>query len=145
MMEDPYDAYAPIIPDLARSWTIHESLEGVTFHFREDTTWHYGELFTCEDARFSLETMITDNGITASYMQHLLTNVALEEMACLSDVTLEIKFEDPTAVPLHAFSHPYALIFNKAWFVEGGEEAMFQDVSMGLGPFIMEGKSVRWH
>ncbi len=135
VMEDPYDAYAPIIPDLARSWTIHESLEGVTFHFREDTTWHNGELFTCEDARFSLETMITGNGITASYMQHLLTNVVLEEMSCLNDVTLEIKFEDPTAIPLHAFSHPYALIFNKAWFQEGGEEALFLDVSMGLGPF----------
>ena len=143
VMENRYDAYAPVIPDLARNWAIHESLEGVTFQFREGTTWHNGESFTCEDARYSFETMITGNGITASYMQHLLTNVVMEQMSCLNDTSLEVKFQDPTAIPLHAFSHPYALIFNKAWFHYGGEDAMFEDVSIGLGPFTWrEGQSV---
>ena len=134
-MEDPYDPYGPVIPDLAQSWEAHEGQDGVTFHFRENATWHNGERFFCEDARFSFETMITGEGLTYSYMQPRLDYMATEEMECLNDLTLRVKFTGPTAVPLHAFSNTGALVFNKHWFLEGGEEAMFVDVSMGIGPF----------
>ena len=143
VMEDPYDAYAPVIPDLAEDWEIHEGQDGVTFYLRDDATWHNGEPFTCEDARFSFETMITGNGLSQSHMQNKLTNVLLDEMICFDNLTLEVKLGDPTAIPLHSFSNPLALVFNKAWFEAGGEEAMFQDISMGIGPFKwMEGQRV---
>ena len=135
VMENPYDAYAPVVPDLAKGWEIHDSLDGVTFHFREGTTWHNGEPFVCEDARFSFETMITEEGITASYMQSRLAQVVVDEMTCLDDMTLEINFSGPTAIPLHSLSNRRALVFNKAWFQAGGEEAMFEDVTMGIGPY----------
>ena len=135
VMENPYDPRGPMVPDLAKEWTIHDSLDGVTFHFREGVTWHNGEPFVCEDARFTFETMITERGITSSRMKHYLTHVVLEKMTCLDDLTLGVKFSDPTAIPLHPFAHRDALVFNKAWFLEGGEEAMFLDVNMGIGPF----------
>ena len=144
VMADPYNPGGPVIPDLARRWEIHEAGDGVTFHFREFalwhpedhfTTWESGKPFTCEDARFSLETMITGNGLTSSYMQEHLSNIALREMVCLDDVRLEVKFDGPTAIPLHSLSNSRAIVFNKAWFQEGGEEAMFNDISMGIGPF----------
>ena len=59
LMENPYDADGPVIPDLAESWKIQDSFDGVIFHFREGTTWHNGDPFVCEDTRFSFETMIT--------------------------------------------------------------------------------------
>ena len=34
VMENPYDAGAPLLPELAKSWTIHDDLAGVTFDFR---------------------------------------------------------------------------------------------------------------
>ena len=77
VMENPYDARTLVIPDLAKAWTIHGGLDGVTFHFREGTTWHNGEPFACEDARFSFETMITEEGITGSYMKNRLAHVLL--------------------------------------------------------------------
>ena len=147
VMEDPYDSSGPLIPDLVAGWEVHEGHDGVTFYFREGATWHNGEPFVCEDARFSFETMITGEEITSSYtssyMRSRLAHVILEEMVCFDDSTLEIKFYGPTAIPLHAFSHYRALIFNKAWFQEGGEDAMFTDVSMGIGPFKwLEGQRV---
>ena len=135
VMEDPYDAGGPVIPDLAAEWEIHEGHDGVTFHFREGTTWHSGELFACEDARFSLQTMITGNGLTSSYMQGHLDHIEVDQMVCFDNARLEIKFDGPTAIPLHAFSHYRALVFNKAWFLQGGEDAMFADASVGIGPF----------
>ena len=136
VMENPYDPGEPIVPDLAEEWTNHESLDGVTFHFREGVTWHSGEPFVCEDVRFSFETMITGEGLTSSYMKGRLSNVALEEMACLDDLTLQIRLSEPTAIPLHAFKHRNALVFNKAWFLEGRRRRhVCQDVSVGIGPF----------
>ena len=51
-------------------------------------------------------------------------------MECVDDLTLKIKFKAPTAPALLSFTEPNAFIFNKAWFEEGGEEAMFQDISL---------------
>ena len=151
VMENPYDSGAPIIPDLAQSWEVAEGLNGITFNFRPGTTWHNGDAFTCEDARFSFETMITEVGITASYMKSRLANVGdstgdgIHGLSCVDDMTLQMNFVGPSseAVLLLPLANRRAQIFNKAWFLEGGEDVMFQDVGMGLGPFIWrDGQSV---
>ena len=36
---------------------------------------------------------------------------------------------------LAQLSNRRGIVFNKKWFLEGGEDAMFQDASVGLGPF----------
>ncbi len=136
VMENPYDSGAPIIPDLAQSWELGEDLDAITFNFRPGTTWHNGDAFTCEDARFSFETMRTGEGITASYMKSRLANV--DTFTCVDDMTFEMKFSGPSgeSVLLLPIANRRAQIFNKAWFEAGGEDAMFQDVSVGLGPFM---------
>ena len=144
VMENPYDSGAPIIPDLAQSWEINDNLDGITFNFRPGTTWHNGDAFTCEDTRFSFETMITENGITASYMKSRLANVGddsgagIHGLTCVDDMTFRIDFVGPSSesVLLLPLANRRAQTFNKKWFQEGGEEAMFQDVSVGLGPFM---------
>jgi ABC-type transport system substrate-binding protein len=138
VQENPYDSGAPEIPDLAQGWTLDEDFAGVTFRFHEGIKWHNGADFTCEDARFSLETMITGEGLTASYMKGRLAHVVLDELECLDDQTLAMQFEGPSAVPLLALTNRRAYIFNKAWFEAGGEEAMFQDISVGTGAFMWE-------
>ena len=124
-----------IIPDLAEGWTQEEDGSGITFHFAEGIEWHNGEAFTCEDARFTMETWITGNGITASAQKANFAFIDVADMECGDDLTLKIKFKAPTAPALLAFTDPNAFIFNKAWFEAGGEDAMFQDVSVGTGPF----------
>ena len=132
---NPYNA-GEIIPDLARGWTNHDDAQGLTLYFPEGIRWHNGAPFTCEDARFTLETMVTGNGLTASEMAGKLGFIDLDASSCLDDLTLELRFDQPSATSLLAFTDRAALIFNKAWFEEKGEEAMFNDISVGTGPFI---------
>ena len=143
VMEDPYDPGGPFVPDAAAGWDIHEDSQGITFQLREGVKWHNGDILTCEDARFSFETMATGAGLTASYMQGSLAHVNTDELTCEDDLSLSFRWMAPTGTPLLALSNRRAAIFNKAWFEAGGEEAMFQDVSVGTGPFMWaEGQTV---
>lgn len=136
IQDNPYDWRAPFIPALAYGWTVDSDLKGVTFYLKDGVKWHNGTDFTCEDARFTYETMITEEGITGSYMKNRLTDVDLDLLECVDDSTLKFRFTSPSAVPMLSFGNPAAMIFNKDWFLAGGEDAMFQDVSVGTGPFI---------
>ncbi len=147
VMENPYDSGGPIIPDLAESWDLADGLDGITFNLRHGVTWHNEEPFTCEDARFSFDTMKTGEGITASYMQSRLANVqeGAAGFSCVDDNTFQMDFTGPSgeSVLLLPLANRRAQIFNKAWFEAGGEDVMFQDVSVGLGPFMWrEGQEV---
>lgn len=138
VQENPYDFTGEAIPDLAESWTIHDDNMGVTFYFHEGITWHNGAAFTCEDARFSVETMVTAEGLTNGYMKGRLSHLDLGGLACEDDLTLNMRFISATSIPLLTLTNRRAYIFNKAWFEAGGETAMFQDVSVGTGAFIWE-------
>jgi ABC-type transport system substrate-binding protein len=139
----PYHTTAELVPDLAYGWTVHDDSQGVTFFLREGVKWHNGAAFTCEDARFTFHTIITSEGITTAYLGGLFTNVAEGSPTCLDDHTLEFRLTAPSAIPMQAITDDDALIFNKEWFLAGGEDAMFQDISVGTGPFIWsEGQSV---
>jgi peptide/nickel transport system substrate-binding protein len=143
MQDNPYVPGSPFIPGLAYGWTVDADLQGVTFYLKDNAQWHNGAPFVCEDARFAYETMITGEGLTRPYMQIRLTNVVLSELACLDDYTLKFRFDAPNAVPLLNFGNPATVIFNKEWFLANGEDAMFQDVSVGTGPFAWrEGQTV---
>ena len=140
--EDPYQA-GRIIPDLAKDWVDATDLQGITINFEDDIKWHNGDDFTCEDARFTIETMITGNGITASEMAGKLSHIDLTKTSCENDRTLKIGFKGASSTALLAFTDRAFLIFNKEWFEDGGEDAMFNDVSVGTGPFMWaDGQSV---
>ena len=140
--DSPYDN-TMIIPDLAEGWTLDEGVTGATFYFHDNITWHNGEPFVCEDARFTFETWITGNGITASANKANFSFIDLDKTSCIDDLTLHIGYKGPTAPALLALTRSTATMFNKKWFQEGGEEAMFQDISVGTGAYIWrEGQSV---
>ena len=140
--DSPYDN-TKIIPDLAKGWTIDDDVAGATFYFHDNITWHNGEPFVCEDARFTFETWITGNGVTASSNKANFSFIDMDSSSCLDDHTLYLKYEGPTAPAMLALTRSNALMFNKNWFLENGEDAMFQDLSMGTGPYVwQEGQSV---
>ena len=113
--EDPYQS-GVIIPDLAKEWSQSSDLQSITFTFEDDIKWHNGADFTCEDARFSIETMITGEGITASEMAGKLSNIDIGQSSC-DGGKLKLQFEGPSATPLLPFTDRGFLIFNKDWFV----------------------------
>ena len=135
--ENPYQA-GQVVPDLAAGWTMAEDATSITFRFHDNITWHQGQAFACEDARFWIETMLTGEGVTASAQKSNLSFINLDTTKCVDDLTLEVGFNGPSAVALLAFARANAVVFNKEWFLANGEEAMFQDVSQGTGPFLWE-------
>ena len=140
--DNPYEA-GKIIPDLARGWTNHDNATGVTMFFREGTTWQDGEPFTCEDARFTLETMVTGEGLTCSEMQGRLGFLDMDTSSRVDDMTLELNFVEPNATAMLAFTDQAAVMFNKAWFEANGEDAMFTYITVGTGPFTWDdGQSI---
>ena len=60
----------------------------------------------------------------------------MASVQCTGDLDLEFRWNAPTGTPLLALGNRRASVFNKAWFEAGGEDAMFQDVSVGTGPFM---------
>lgn len=46
------------IPDLAKSWKVSRNGLVWTFYLRKDVTWHDGEPFTAEDAKFTFDTIL---------------------------------------------------------------------------------------
>ena len=140
--DSPYDN-TKIIPDLAKGWTIDDDVAGATFYLHDNVTWHNGEPFVCEDARFTFETWVTGEGITASSNGANFSFLDIENSSCLDDHTLYLKYYGPTAPAMLALTRSTALMFNKSWFLENGEDAMFQDLSVGTGPYVwQEGQSV---
>ena len=135
-----------IIPDLAMGWTQQDDATGITFVFNYNFTWHgsaNGASFVCEDARFWLQTMLTGDGLTASAQKGNSGFIDLAATSCLDDNTLEVAYKSPSAIGLLAFTKADAVMFNKAWFEACGEDSMFQDLSIGTGPFMWEeGQSV---
>ena len=132
--EDPYNAGA-IIPDLASNWQDASDLTGITINFEDGIKWHNGDDFTCEDARFTIETMITGKGLTASEMAGKLGFIDLDKTSCANDTSLHIGFTGQSTTALLTFTDRAFVIFNKKWFEDGGEDVMFNDVSVGTGPF----------
>ena len=143
--EDPYSP-GKIIPDLASSWEQDADGQGLTFKFVEGINWHDGQPFVCEDARYTIETMIkgeSDGRLTASEMGAKLAFLDLANTSCKDDARLHVRYSGGTDTAMVAFIDRGFLIFQKDWFLDGGEDAMFQDVSVGTGPFIWEpGQSV---
>ena len=140
--DSPYDN-TKIIPDLAQGWTIDDDVAGATFYLHDNVTWHNGEPFVCEDARFTFETWITGEGITASSNSANFSFLDIDASHCVDDHTLYLKYKGPTAPAMLALTRSTALMFNKKWFLENGEDAMFQDLSVGTGPYVwQEGQSV---
>jgi peptide/nickel transport system substrate-binding protein len=136
--EDPYSP-GKIVPDLASSWEQDSDGQGLTFKFVEGINWHDGQAFVCEDANYTIDTMINgeaDGRITASEMGAKLAFI--ESSSCNDDTRLHVRYSGGTDTALVAFIDRGFLVFQKDWFLEGGEDAMFQDVSVGTGPFIWE-------
>ena len=86
---------------------------------------------------------LQDANPTPSFGGFGLSFIDLDDTTCDPDGSLNMRFNGPSSTALFAFVNRAFLVFNKAWFEEGEEAVMFNDVSVGTGPFMWEsGQSV---
>lgn len=83
-------------PRLAESWTVSDDGLQITFHLRDDVTWHDGTPFTARDVEFGFNT-ITDPDTLTAYAEDYNQVTRFE---VLDDFTFRVSYDKPYAPAL---------------------------------------------
>lgn len=109
---------------LANSWEFNDDKTAVTFHLREDATFHSGDPVTAEDVKYSMETNMERPGMASSKDK-------IKEINAVDEHTVEVKLAYPRESILFEFATPTWGIMNKSYVEEKGEEAFISPDGSG--------------
>ncbi|MDA1096645.1 MAG: ABC transporter substrate-binding protein, partial [Chloroflexi bacterium] len=133
-------------PDLATSW--EQSADGLSwaFHFRDDVKWSDGVAFTCADAKWSLDSIRTGEGLKRSpAATHFL---AVNTINCTDDRTMVINLKQPKASLLTVVGLPFNQIRPKHVYENNFDVLREQPPTVGTGPFkiadFVPGEKIRF-
>jgi peptide/nickel transport system substrate-binding protein len=121
-----------IQPDLALSW--EQSPDGLSWTFRlvPDAEFHDGQPFTCEDAKWMIDTVRTGEGLTFSPRGVHLSAVTSVECADAATMVVRLSQPKPTLPDVLAFTH--LQVFPRHLY--GNDlDALRTGPSVGTGPF----------
>ena len=127
-LHDTLVAFSPdgdFIPMLAESWEEAEDGMSITFHLRDDVTFHNGDPFTADDAVYTLDTMLS-NPRNAVYQDYF------NGYEKVDDYTICIYKKAPYTKLLVALAE-YAYILPKEYHSSNPEG--FDEAPVGCGPY----------
>lgn len=115
-------------PQLAKSWEVKDGTVW-TFHLRDDVTFHNGEPFDAEAAKFNLDMIIAPDSKSAWHSQ---LSSLIEKVEVIGPYTLQVTtFKPaPTLLVILAFQEMVA----PKYYMEKGPEG-FEAAPVGTGPF----------
>jgi len=133
------------IPGFAESWT--PSADGLTWTFkiRPGMTWSDGSPATCEDARFTYQTVLdaTAQEVTlgSGYLEPYLTNAGLSAVSCSDPQTLvvETEFANPLIVQAYVPILPKS-VWGDLTLAQIAGEFKNEPPVVGTGPYV----AVEW-
>jgi peptide/nickel transport system substrate-binding protein len=112
------------VPRLASSWELTEDGRVLTFHLRSGVRWHDGVPFTSRDVLFTYRRTIDPaSGARADQFQEI------EEVTAPDDLTLKVRFRQPTVLALDMWKVP---IVAEHLYASGRPSAT---LPVGTGPF----------
>ena len=128
------DAAGNLIPSLATEW---EAIDDVTWQFklREGVTFHDGDVFNAEDAKFSLERLIDPD--TASPIVEL---AALDHVDIVDEYTINLVLKHPDPIIPNKLVMFGGVMLSKE-YTEAHEADYLALNPNGTGPY----KFVSWH
>jgi len=91
-----YDKDINLVGDLARSWDISDDGLVITFHLRDDVTWHDGKPFTAHDVLYTYQVTIDPKTPTAYAGDFLKVSKA----EVIDDFTFRVTYDEPFAPAL---------------------------------------------
>jgi ABC-type transport system substrate-binding protein len=128
--------YWNVVGDLAESW--EQSTDGLTwtFHFHDGVTWSDGTPFTCADAKWSLDTMRTGEGLRRS--PRAVQFKAVSTIECPDDRTMVVRLARPQPAFLEVLAMGPNMVFPKH-IAEGNLDAWRENpLHVSTGPFRLQ-------
>ncbi|WP_373687735.1 ABC transporter substrate-binding protein [Clostridium tagluense] len=127
-----HDKNNKVIPGLAKSWTIDKATNTYTFMLRNDVKWHDGKIFTAEDVKFTLETIMNPKNsseIASNYED-------ITKIEVVDKTTLKITLKAPNVAMLDYLT----IGILPKHLLEGKDIATdkFNQSPTGTGPFKVE-------
>src|SRR5258708_39615978 len=105
-----YD-YTKFEPELAESWEVAPDKSAITFHLRQDATFHDGAKVSAKDVKWSLERAIAVGGFPAIQMGASEMKAA-DQFVVIDDKTIKVTFPKPNKLELPNLAVPVAQILN---------------------------------
>ncbi len=135
ILHNIYDTPLKMMPDgskvglLAETWDISEDGMEYTLHLREGVTFSNGNPFNADDIVFSL-----DGAAATPAGKTLLINYDYSEK--VDDYTVIVHLTAPYGAFENSLSSRYALIVDKEYFDEVGEDG-YNEAPVGTGPYML--------
>lgn len=127
-----HNADNKIVPSLAESWSFDKDTNTYTFNLRKSVKWHDGEIFTANDVKFTLETIINpDNASEIASNYEDITKIEV-----IDDNTIKIELKAPNVAMLDYLTIgilPKHLLNGKDIITDS-----FNQSPIGTGPFKLE-------
>lgn len=121
-----------IVPELAAEWEISEDGLEYTFTLVEGATFHDGEPFNAEAAKFNFDRMLDE--ATASPRRSEITQVS--EVEAVDDVTLRLTLSQPFSPLLATLSDRAGMMISPAAVEEFGDDLARNPVGTGAFTFV---------
>jgi ABC-type transport system substrate-binding protein len=128
------DHYIPR-SDLAQSW--EQSSDGLqwTFRFYPGVTFSDGEPFTCEDAKWSLDSIRTGTGLRRSPRAVHLKGI--ESITCPDDLTMVINMDRPRPSLPTMIAIPRNVVYPAHKYANDTDK-LRDEPPIGTGPFVLK-------
>ena len=105
-----YD-YTTFEPELAKSWELTPDGKSVTFHLREDATFHDGTPVTADDVKWSFDRAVAVGGFPAIQMG-ASEMTSPDQFVVVDDHTFRVDFPRPNKLILPNLAVPIAKVIN---------------------------------
>jgi peptide/nickel transport system substrate-binding protein len=129
-----YDGQVQMQPELAESWDVSDDGLTITFHLRDDVTWHDGEPFTSEDVKFTWESSLMEH-----HPRGVVANANITSIDTPDDQTVVFNFSQPSPGFLYQIGAPESFIIPEHIYASEdaveGPHATCQELPIGTGPF----------
>ncbi len=102
------NTFFEIHPDLASEWEISTDGLAYTFKLRDNVDWSDGAPVTCQDIKWSYDTIRTGEGLSRS--PRAFHFKAVEDIQCPDDLTVVFRLQYPKPAMLEIIGMPYHVI-----------------------------------
>ncbi len=130
-------------PQLAEEWEVSDDGMVLTFHLRQDATFHNGDPVTAAAVKYSLDRVLTMNQGPSWMLAQMMD---LDSTKVIDDYTVEVHLTSPYAAALGVLTHTVSSIVNPTVVeANGGIVANDENLWMnqneggaGSGPYVLK-------